>query len=428
MNGKETVLSGIRATGNLHLGNYFGALSKFVRMQRDYDCLYFVADLHALTTNPDPEQLHRNVRSIVAEYLAAGLDPEESTLFVQSDVPEISEMYLLLNMHVGIGELMRTASFKDKARKQLGIKVDEADENIERQIIGSDSNKRVNAGLLTYPTLMAVDILIQKAHKVPVGKDQEQHLELTRRFARRFNSFYGVELFPEPTNFDFGGKPVKVPGLDGSGKMGKSEGNCIYLIDDEKTLRKKVMRAVTDEGPKTPDSRKPVHASRTDIDSRGSEILPRRLRRLLDTLRRPQEAACRRHTGHHTADTRAHTRPAERRRHDRSRAAPRCGNSTRTRIAHSGRSPRSDGHPPLLLTGHCPAQTPTQTPQALHRESTSRCRAFRIIQRRHAVYFSADKYLTHGTVINVFLLYLRCKAASRGARKRHDRPQCAYTY
>lgn len=253
MNGKETVLSGIRATGNLHLGNYFGALSKFVRMQRDYDCLYFVADLHALTTNPDPDQLHLNVRSIVAEYLAAGLDPEESTLFVQSDVPEISEMYLLLNMHVGIGELMRTASFKDKARKQLGIKVDETDEdNIERQIIGNDSNKRVNAGLLTYPTLMAVDILIQKAHKVPVGKDQEQHLELTRRFARRFNSFYGVDLFPEPTNFDFGGKPVKVPGLDGSGKMGKSEGNCIYLIDDEKTLRKKVMRAVTDEGPKTP--------------------------------------------------------------------------------------------------------------------------------------------------------------------------------
>lgn len=253
MNGKETVLSGIRATGNLHLGNYFGALSKFVRMQRDYDCLYFVADLHALTTNPDPEQLHRNVRSIVAEYLAAGLDPEESTLFVQSDVPEISEMYLLLNMHVGIGELMRTASFKDKARKQLGIKADETDDdNIECQIIGNDSNKRVNAGLLTYPTLMAVDILIQKAHKVPVGKDQEQHLELTRRFARRFNSFYGVDLFPEPTNFDFGGKPVKVPGLDGSGKMGKSEGNCIYLIDDEKTLRKKVMRAVTDEGPKAP--------------------------------------------------------------------------------------------------------------------------------------------------------------------------------
>lgn len=252
---KETVLSGIRATGNLHLGNYFGALSKFVRMQEDYNSLYFVADLHALTTHPDPAMLHSNVRNIIAEYLAAGLDPEKATMFVQSDVPEIPELYLLLNMHVGIGELMRTASFKDKARKALGIKNgDERDEDIEKEIIGSETNKRVNAGLLTYPTLMAVDILIQKAHKVPVGKDQEQHLELTRRFARRFNSFYGVDLFPEPANFDFGGTPVKVPGLDGSGKMGKSEGNCIYLIDDEKTLRKKVMRAVTDEGPKEPNS------------------------------------------------------------------------------------------------------------------------------------------------------------------------------
>lgn len=252
---KETVLSGIRATGNLHLGNYYGALSKFVRMQDDphYDNLFFIADLHALTTNPSPSELHANVRNIVTEYLAAGLDPEKSTLFVQSDVPEVSELYLLLNMHVGIGELMRTASFKDKARKALGLKND-TDDDIEREIIGSETNKRVNAGLLTYPTLMAVDILIQKAHKVPVGKDQEQHLELTRRFARRFNSFYGVDFFPEPANFDFGGKPVKVPGLDGSGKMGKSEGNCIYLIDDEKTLRKKVMRAVTDEGPQAPDS------------------------------------------------------------------------------------------------------------------------------------------------------------------------------
>lgn len=250
MNDKEIVLSGIRATGNLHLGNYYGALSKFVKMQDDYDCLYFIADLHALTTAPDPKALHENVRNILAEYLAAGVDPEKATIFVQSDVPEIPEMYLLLNMHVGIGELMRTASFKDKARKQLGITDDSAD--IERQIIGAETNKRVNAGLLTYPTLMAVDILIQKAHKVPVGKDQEQHLELTRRFARRFNSFYGVDLFPEPDNFNFGGAPVKVPGLDGSGKMGKSEGNCIYLVDDEKTLRKKVMRAVTDEGPKEP--------------------------------------------------------------------------------------------------------------------------------------------------------------------------------
>lgn len=252
MNDKEVVLSGIRATGNLHLGNYYGALSKFVKMQNDYDCLFFIADLHALTTAPDPNALHENVKNILAEYLAAGIDPEKATIFVQSDVPEISEMYLLLNMHVGIGELMRTASFKDKARKQLGIT--DNGEDIEKQIIGADTNKRVNAGLLTYPTLMAVDILIQKAHKVPVGKDQEQHLELTRRFARRFNSFYGVDLFPEPENFNFGDHAVKVPGLDGSGKMGKSEGNCIYLVDDEKVLRKKVMRAKTDEGPKEPNS------------------------------------------------------------------------------------------------------------------------------------------------------------------------------
>lgn len=248
---RKVVVSGIRSTGNLHLGNYFGALSKFLRMQDDYDCRFFIADLHALTTNPDPNQLHASVKDILAEYLAAGLDPEKSILYVQSDVPEIAEMYLLLNMHVGIGELMRTASFKDKARKALGLTGD--GDEIEKEIIGNQSSQaRVNAGLLTYPTLMAVDILIHKADFVPVGKDQEQHLELTRRFARRFNSFYGVDYFGEPVNFNFGGEALKVPGLDGSGKMGKSEGNCIYLIDDEKTLRKKVMRAVTDEGPKEP--------------------------------------------------------------------------------------------------------------------------------------------------------------------------------
>jgi len=251
---KDIVLSGIRPTGNLHLGNYFGALGKFVRMQDDFDCLFFIADLHALTTNTDPDALHANVKGILAQYLAAGIDPEKAAIFVQSDVPEIPQLYLLLNMHVGIGELMRTASFKDKARKALGIGAAEAqsDDDFERSIVGADTNKRVNAGLLTYPTLMAVDILIQKAKYVPVGKDQLQHLELTRRFARRFNSFYGVEEFIEPESFDFGGKPVKVPGLDGSGKMGKSEGNCIYLIDDPKVLRKKVMRAVTDAGPTEP--------------------------------------------------------------------------------------------------------------------------------------------------------------------------------
>ncbi len=253
---KEIVVSGIRSTGNLHLGNYFGALRNFVRMQDQYDCNFFIADLHALTTNPDPVQLHASVKQILAEYLAAGLDPKKSTIYIQSDVPEVSELYLLLNMHVGIGELMRTASFKDKARKALGIGpvADDSDEAFEKEIIGAETNKRVNAGLLTYPTLMAVDILIQHATKVPVGKDQEQHLELTRRFARRFNSFYGVDYFAEPTNFNFDAAPIKVPGLDGSGKMGKSEGNCIYLVDEPKALKKKVMRATTDEGPQAPDS------------------------------------------------------------------------------------------------------------------------------------------------------------------------------
>lgn len=254
---KKVVLSGIRATGNLHLGNYYGALSKFVRMQDDYDCRFFIADLHALTTHPDPKMLHENVKQILAEYIAAGLDPKRNIIYVQSDVPEIAEMYLLMNMHAGIGELMRTASFKDKARKALGIapKKEGEEDNIECDIVGNETtSKRVNAGLLTYPTLMAVDILIHHADFVPVGKDQEQHLELTRRFGRRFNAFYGVDYFSDPVNFNFGGKAVKVPGLDGSGKMGKSEGNCIYLIDDEKTLRKKVMRAVTDAGPQAPDS------------------------------------------------------------------------------------------------------------------------------------------------------------------------------
>ncbi len=252
---KKIVLSGIRATGNLHLGNYYGALSKFVRMQDDYDCRFFIADMHALTTHPDPKMLHENVKQILAEYIAAGLDPDKNIIYVQSDIPDIPEMYLLLNMHVGIGELMRTASFKDKARKALGLQKESDDAEVEKDIIGNDSNnRRVNAGLLTYPTLMAVDILIHHADFVPVGKDQEQHLELTRRFARRFNSFYNIEYFSEPVNFNFGDKAVKVPGLDGSGKMGKSEGNCIYLIDDEKVLRKKVMRAVTDAGPQTPDS------------------------------------------------------------------------------------------------------------------------------------------------------------------------------
>ena len=227
----KTVLSGIRSTGHLHLGNYYGALLNFVQLQNTAKCFFFIADLHSLTTHPKPDDFHSNVKIILAEYLAAGLDPEKSSLFVQSSVPEVSELYVLLNMLSYKGELERTASFKDKVRQ---------------------NPDNVNAGLLTYPVLMASDILIHRPDWVPVGKDQEQHLEITRLLARRFNNLYGANVFPEPEAYNFGENLVKVPGLDGSGKMGKSEGNGIYLIDDEKTITKKVMRAVTDSGPASP--------------------------------------------------------------------------------------------------------------------------------------------------------------------------------
>lgn len=229
----EKVLSGIRSTGNLHLGNYFGALRNFIKMQTEADCLFFIADYHSLTTHPDPTQLHNNVRCVLSDYLGAGLDPEKSTIYIQSDVTEVAELYLLLNMHAYIGELERTVSFKEKA---------------------AANKDNINAGLLTYPVLMAADILIHRATQVPVGKDQEQHLEITRKYARRFNSIYGVDYFPEPVAYNFGSELVKVPGLDGTGKMGKSTGNGIYLIDTDEDIRKKVMRAMTDAGPKEPNS------------------------------------------------------------------------------------------------------------------------------------------------------------------------------
>ena len=232
----DIVLSGIRPTGMLHLGNYFGALKNFTKMQYENRCYFFIADLHSLTTHPKSEDFHASVSNVLAEYLAAGLDPEVATIFVQSDVPEVSELYVILNMLAYKGELERTPSFKEKARKH------------------SDN---INAGLLTYPVLMASDILAHRAVKVPVGKDQEQHLEFARVLARRFNNFYGVDIFPEPTAYNFGSELVKVPGLDGNGKMGKSEGNGIYLSDDEKTIRKKVMKAVTDSGPTEPNSPMP---------------------------------------------------------------------------------------------------------------------------------------------------------------------------
>ena len=234
----ETVLSGIRPTGNLHLGNYFGALRNFISMQNEHNCYFFIADYHSLTTHPTPQDLHGNVRQILVEYLAAGLDPEKSTLYVQSDVPQVIELYLFLNMNAYIGELERCTSFKDKIRQ---------------------NPQNINAGLLTYPTLMAADILLHRATKVPVGKDQEQHLEMTRTFANRFNRMYNVDYFPEPQAFNFGNELIKIPGLNGSGKMGKSEGegNAIYLADEPEAIRKKVMKAVTDSGPTMPNQEKP---------------------------------------------------------------------------------------------------------------------------------------------------------------------------
>lgn len=205
-------------------------------MQDEYKCYFFIADWHSLTTHPHPDNILNNTHTILAEYLACGLDPEKATIYVQSDVKEVLELYMYLNMNAYLGELERTTTFKEKARKQP---------------------ENVNAGLLTYPTLMAADILMHRAHKVPVGKDQEQNMEMARKFARRFNHIYQVELFPEPESFSFGKEALKIPGLDGSGKMGKSEGNAIYLIDDEKTIKKKVMKAVTDSGPTEPNSVKP---------------------------------------------------------------------------------------------------------------------------------------------------------------------------
>jgi len=198
----------------------------------------FVADYHALTTHPQPKDLHNTGRYVVAEYLGCGIDPEKSTLYVQSDIPETTELYLFLTMLSYVGELERSTSFKEKVRSQPD---------------------NVNAGLLTYPTLMSADILLHKALKVPVGKDQTQHLEFARNFAQRFNNLYEVDYFPLPQAFSFTNELVKVPGLNGRGKMGKSqgEGNAIFLIDEPDVIRKKVMRAVTDTGPTQMNQEKP---------------------------------------------------------------------------------------------------------------------------------------------------------------------------
>jgi tryptophanyl-tRNA synthetase len=234
----ETVVSGIRPTGFLHLGNYFGALRNFIKMQNEANCFFFIADYHSLTTHTKAAELNTHIRNVLIDYLAAGLDPEKSTIYVQSDLPETTELYLLFNMLAYLGELQRVSSFKEKVRRQPD---------------------NVNAGLLTYPVLQAADILIHNADKVPVGKDQEQHLEMTRDFAQRFNHTYEVEYFKLPVAYNFGNELVKIPGLDGSTKMSKSdnEASCVYLSDSPEIIRKKVMKAVSDSGPTEPNQEKP---------------------------------------------------------------------------------------------------------------------------------------------------------------------------
>jgi tryptophanyl-tRNA synthetase len=234
---KDIVMSGIRPTGFLHLGNYFGALRNYVRMQEEYNCYFMVADLHSLTTHPDTKELKQNVHRVLAENIACGLDPEKVALYCQSHVHEISELYLYLNMMAYKGELEKTTTFKDKVRLQPD---------------------NVNAGLLTYPVLQAADIIIHRATLVPVGKDQEQHLEMARNFVNRFNHRYG-DVFPEPRAFNYGSELIRVPSLDGTGKMSKSENQyaTIYLADDDEMIRKKVMKAKTDSGPTEQNAVKP---------------------------------------------------------------------------------------------------------------------------------------------------------------------------
>ncbi len=237
MEKKEIVVSGIRSTGHLHLGNYLGAIHNYKQMQDDYDCYFFVADYHSLTTHPDAKEMRQNVFRVVAENIASGIDPEKACLYIQSDLPETAELFLLLNMLAYKGELERVPTFKDKVRQHPD---------------------NVNAGLLTYPVLMAADILIHKATKVPVGNDQDQHLEMARNFANRFNHRYG-DLFPEPFPFRKDEANVRVMGLDGEGKMSKSENEnaTIFLSDSDDTILRKIKRAKTDSGPTEPNKDKP---------------------------------------------------------------------------------------------------------------------------------------------------------------------------
>lgn len=225
MEDKKRVYSGIRATGRLHLGNYFGAVKGMLELQDQYDCVFSVVDLHAITTPYDPKTLQQNVRDVVLDYLAAGLDPQKCLIEIQSKVPEHTELAYLLSTIYPVSRLEDLPTYKDKKVQHP---------------------KYVNMGLLFYPVLMAADILLYKANLVPVGKDQEPHLEVAREIARKFNDMFG-ETFPEPQRFKTPGEYV--PSLTGEGKMGKStEGSFINLTDDLETIKKRLAGVPTDSG------------------------------------------------------------------------------------------------------------------------------------------------------------------------------------
>jgi len=224
---KKVILSGIQATGDLHLGHYIGVLKNFVKMQEEYNCYYMIANLHALTVRRDPKELKQNALKLLASYIAAGIDPEKSTIFLQSQVHEHAELGWVLDCYTYMGELSRMTQFKDKSAKHA---------------------ENINAGLFTYPSLMAGDILLYQADLVPTGEDQKQHIELTRDLAERFNKLYGDTFkVPNPYIQKVG---ARVMGLqDPKCKMSKSStipNDTILLIDSSETIMKKVKKAVTD--------------------------------------------------------------------------------------------------------------------------------------------------------------------------------------
>jgi len=221
---KGRLLTGDRPTGKLHLGHYVGTLANRVRLQDEYECFFFLADYHLLTTRLDRlDEIAQNVRDIVLDYLSVGIDPQRATIFLQSRVPQIPEIALIFSMLVAVPRAQRVPTLKEVMR-DLHI-------------------TQPSVGLLAYPILQAADILSVRAEIVPVGKDQASHLELTREIAHRFNELYG-DLFPEPETLI--GEVPTLPGIDGKAKMSKSLGNAIFLSDDEKEVTQKVMRMYTD--------------------------------------------------------------------------------------------------------------------------------------------------------------------------------------